>query len=156
MLDFFPGAERAPPAHRAVDGIDRDFLSRNARLPCSRPGVQPPPFLYTRYLNIRWSIPIITAHQAVYLVCNGRWVFAPVTPDWARYFPTIATSQSFERQSDRNPDTQHKIKENLFIGAFYSHKLYIHFKYSYIKIISRVLSHGDQYAPQIWQKGAKS
>ena len=53
MLDFFPGAERAPPAHRAVDGIDRDFLSRNARLPCSRPGVQPPPFLYTRYLDIQ-------------------------------------------------------------------------------------------------------
>ena len=26
-----------------VDGIDRDFLSRNARLPCSRLGVQPPP-----------------------------------------------------------------------------------------------------------------
>ena len=45
-LDFRPEPERAFPARRAIDGIDRAFLFRNARLPLLAPGgVQPLPVL---------------------------------------------------------------------------------------------------------------
>ena len=49
----------------------------------------------------------------------------PTEPD---IFPRSLPLRVFGRQSDRNPDTQHKIKENSFIGASYGYKLYINFK----------------------------
>ena len=42
MLDFRPDEKRALPAHRAsdqIDGIDRDFPFRDARLPLLAPGL---------------------------------------------------------------------------------------------------------------------
>jgi hypothetical protein len=43
MLDFRPGAKRVCQLTARIDGINRAFLFRNARLPCSRRGCSPFP-----------------------------------------------------------------------------------------------------------------
>ena len=66
---FAPRGNEPCQLTAGVDGIDRDFLSRNARYPLGSSGPNQEGGFYDHN----------TAHNIMYLACGGRWIFAPVT-----------------------------------------------------------------------------